>query len=100
MKNEGEELSTDDILSSIRTAVLDTKAPSADFANLRESIEEVFELTADMELKNYPSDTISEKDFDVVSMQILRKFARAFATGNLIRQNQNRVMAKEDPKSL
>ncbi len=95
MKDEGEELSVSEILSSIKTAVLDSKAPSLDSANLSDNNEEIFELRADMAVKNYPHNAISKKDFDDTSLQILRKFARVFATGNLIRQNQKRVTVKE-----
>lgn len=94
MKDNGEELSVSEILSSIKTAVLDSKAPVVDSNNLPENKEEIFDLTKEMLLKNVSAATMTERDFQNVSAQIIRKFAKSFTAQQILKQSDKRVMAK------
>lgn len=94
MKDNSEGLSVSEILSSIRTAVLDAKAPAVDSANLPDNKEEIFDLTKEMLLKNVSASTMTERDFQNVSAQIIRKFAKSFTAQQILNQSDKRVMAK------
>ena len=88
MKEDQEELSVSDVLSSIRTAVLETKSPSADLKEPGENktkksdmtVEDVYVLTENMRLKNSSNNSLSTKDFDKTSESLLKKYAKIFAT--------------------
>lgn len=88
MKEDQEELSVNDVLSSIRTAVLETKSPSADLKEPKENktkksdmtVEDVYVLTENMRLKNSSNNSLSTKDFDKTSESLLKKYAKIFAT--------------------
>ena len=61
MENNTEELSIDEVLSSIREAVLETKTPEQ--ISKEESKEDIFVLTEDMLAKNVATSALNEKDF-------------------------------------
>lgn len=96
MKETEEELSVSEVLSSIRTAVLDKKSPS-DVSkeekvkkNVKETSagENVFVLSKKMLVANSANTSLSEKDFDKTSAQLLRKYAKVFATWQTFDQNK------------
>ena len=92
MKEETEELSVSDVLSSIRSAVLETKSPVASgFSEKKEnnipqktqrdmSVEDIFVLAKNMAVNNSSNISMSKKDFDKTSENLLRKYAKIFAT--------------------
>lgn len=87
MKEEKEELSVSEVLSSIKTAVLETKTNTAPAENNNNSskkadrdVEDVFFLTKKMRVRNSSNSSFSEKDFDKTSETLLKKYAKIFAT--------------------
>jgi len=95
MKDQ-EELSVSEVLSSIKTAVLETKSPS--FASLTKeaekmpqkdrTVEDVFILSKDMLVCNSANSSLSESDFDKTSESLLRKYAKIFATWQAFEKNK------------
>lgn len=96
MEKTEEELSVDEVLSSIRTAVLETKSPSDDEKKEEEkkqqkkvvTKEHVFVLSKDMLVDNSANVSLSENDFDKTSENLLKKYAKVFATWQAFEQNQ------------
>jgi len=87
MKEEREELSVSEVLSSIKTAVLETKTNTAPAEKNNNSskktdrdVEDVFFLTKKMRVRNSSNSSFSEKDFDKTSETLLKKYAKIFAT--------------------
>jgi len=86
MKEEKTETSVNEVLSSIKTAVLETKIKndSAEKSNSSKKSDrdakDLFVLTKKMRVKNSSNSSFSEKDFDKTSEVLLKKYAKVFAT--------------------
>ena len=91
-----EELSVDEVLSSIREAVLKTKSPSSDSekedgtSRDKKEMKEVFVLGKNMLVDNSTNVSLSEKDFDKTSESLLKRYAKVFATWQAFDQNKTK----------
>ena len=89
MEKNGEELSVNEVLSSIRTAVLEKQSSNKTAkAKNYSADEDVFVLTKDMLAKNvYPQ--LNQKEFGRTSLQLVRKYAKAVAAWQVKQQDKN-----------
>jgi len=84
MKEETEELSVDEVLSSIKKAVLNKKSSSAVLKN--ENKEELV-LTEAMEVKS-PLELMREDEFGEISKNLLQKYTKVFAMWKLLKNGK------------